>query len=243
MAATVTASRTFFGLKDALDKCQASANDPINAFDCFRNLGNAASQPLPPLVREAVRSVINDLAAGGKATGEIIRDGNQRISDAAKAEGMPGFPPADPTPPGMEWQPTITVSADGTSFSQGPSRLVPEGTRSSTNEYYDPDGNRIYPPDGGWANPKDPSKPWSDTPPEDDSPGIDPGTGSSFDAGQKSVPRRDPLTLDLDGDGLETVGFDPSRPVYFDHDLNGTREGTGWVKPDCKHPQISATHC
>ena len=79
--------------------------------------------------------------------------------------------------------------------------------------------------------------PWSDARHYDgDSP---PGEGNNgnaisdpFKGAQRFFPRRDPLTLDLDGDGLETVGFDPSRPIYFDHDLNGVKEGTGWVKSD-----------
>lgn len=41
---------------------------------------------------------------------------------------------------------------------------------------------------------------------------------------------RDPLVLDLDGDGLETVGT--SAGVMFDHDASGVRRGTGWVRPD-----------
>ena len=44
--------------------------------------------------------------------------------------------------------------------------------------------------------------------------------------------RRDPLTLDLDGDGLETVGIDPTQPILFDHDGDGIKTGTGWVLPD-----------
>ena len=36
-------------------------------------------------------------------------------------------------------------------------------------------------------------------------------------------PRRDPLTLDLDGDGLETMGIDTGRLVYFDHDNDGVK--------------------
>ena len=51
---------------------------------------------------------------------------------------------------------------------------------------------------------------------------VDGQVNGTYSGAQRSVPRRDPLTLDLDGDGLETVGFNPSRPVYFDHDLNGT---------------------
>ncbi|SFJ49047.1 hypothetical protein SAMN05216429_10353 [Marinobacter persicus] len=46
------------------------------------------------------------------------------------------------------------------------------------------------------------------------------------------IQRSDPLTLDLDGDGLETTGIDPTNPILFDHDGDGTANATGWVKPD-----------
>jgi hypothetical protein len=39
---------------------------------------------------------------------------------------------------------------------------------------------------------------------------------------------RDPLTLDLDGDGIETV----AAGVLFDHTGEGRRAATGWVGPD-----------
>jgi hypothetical protein len=61
---------------------------------------------------------------------------------------------------------------------------------------------------------------------------INPQTNDFFNAAQNWQPRRDPLTLDLDGDGLETTGFTAASPIYFDHDLNGIKEGTGWVKSD-----------
>ncbi|WP_269633500.1 calcium-binding protein, partial [Pelomonas sp. BJYL3] len=41
---------------------------------------------------------------------------------------------------------------------------------------------------------------------------------------------QDPLALDLDGDGIETVGADAG--ILFDHDADGTRVATGWVKGD-----------
>lgn len=45
--------------------------------------------------------------------------------------------------------------------------------------------------------------------------------------------RRDPLVLDLDGDGVETSGpNDPGSNVYFDATGAGVRVRTGWVKPD-----------
>jgi len=42
----------------------------------------------------------------------------------------------------------------------------------------------------------------------------------------------DPLALDLDGDGLETVGVNGANSVYFDQDGDGIKNATGWVKGD-----------
>ena len=61
---------------------------------------------------------------------------------------------------------------------------------------------------------------------------IDPKTGQSFKQGQNWVQRRDPLTLDLDGDGLETIGIAATNPIQFDHDGDGIKNGTGWVLSD-----------
>lgn len=44
--------------------------------------------------------------------------------------------------------------------------------------------------------------------------------------------KKDPLTLDLDGDGLETIGINPAAPILFDHDGDGIANATGWIKPD-----------
>jgi hypothetical protein len=52
----------------------------------------------------------------------------------------------------------------------------------------------------------------------------------AFDWAFNAIVRRDPLTLDLDGDGLETVPV--SAGVLFDHDADGVRTGTGWVASD-----------
>jgi Ca2+-binding RTX toxin-like protein len=43
---------------------------------------------------------------------------------------------------------------------------------------------------------------------------------------------RDPLMLDLDGDGIETTSSREGTVVLFDHDADGVKTGTGWVKPD-----------
>ncbi|HEY0024466.1 MAG TPA: calcium-binding protein, partial [Longimicrobium sp.] len=45
------------------------------------------------------------------------------------------------------------------------------------------------------------------------------------------APLRDPLALDLDGDGIETIGTDGS-VVMFDHDADGVKTGTGWLTGD-----------
>ena len=44
------------------------------------------------------------------------------------------------------------------------------------------------------------------------------------------LPRIDPLALDLDGDGIETRGADGR--VVFDHNGDGVKTGTGWLRPD-----------
>ena len=41
---------------------------------------------------------------------------------------------------------------------------------------------------------------------------------------------QDPLAIDLDGDGIETIGADGT--MVFDHDDDGVKTGTGWVKAD-----------
>jgi hypothetical protein len=56
--------------------------------------------------------------------------------------------------------------------------------------------------------------------------------GDLFSAAQRTVPRRDPLTLDLDGDGLETVPPSSTDPILFDHEGDGVKTGTGWVSAD-----------
>jgi hypothetical protein len=62
--------------------------------------------------------------------------------------------------------------------------------------------------------------------------GIDDDANGDFLNAQTWRRRIDPLTLDLDGDGLETVGLDTARPVHFDHNADGVQTATGWVAPD-----------
>ena len=55
---------------------------------------------------------------------------------------------------------------------------------------------------------------------------------ASFNASQAWIQRYDPLTLDLDGDGIETVAASTTNPILFDHDGDGVKTGTGWIKSD-----------
>jgi hypothetical protein len=57
-------------------------------------------------------------------------------------------------------------------------------------------------------------------------------TNTHFTSAQNWQPPRDPLVLDLDGDGIETVGISGASPVLFDHDADGIRTGTGWIGAD-----------
>ncbi len=61
---------------------------------------------------------------------------------------------------------------------------------------------------------------------------ISPSTNRKYLEARNWTPPRDPLVLDLDGDGIEAIGIDPTRPILFDHDGDGTRNATGWIKGD-----------
>ncbi|SDR74803.1 Ca2+-binding protein, RTX toxin-related [Halopseudomonas sabulinigri] len=56
---------------------------------------------------------------------------------------------------------------------------------------------------------------------------IDPDVNKSFDYAMSAT---SPIVLDLDGDGIETIGANGS--VLFDHDGDGHKHGTGWVESD-----------
>ncbi len=61
-------------------------------------------------------------------------------------------------------------------------------------------------------------------------PKVDEDSNAYFSAARSVVVRRDPLILDLDGDGLELTAASGS--VLFDHNADGIKAGTGWVRPD-----------
>ena len=59
-----------------------------------------------------------------------------------------------------------------------------------------------------------------------------PAEENGFNGAQTWRPRVDPLILDLDGDGLDTVGASSTSPILFDHDNDGIQTGTGWVNAE-----------
>ncbi|MGA0608932.1 hypothetical protein [Caldimonas sp. KR1-144] len=63
--------------------------------------------------------------------------------------------------------------------------------------------------------------------------GPDPAASDGYRSA-KTPPPRDPLAIDLDADGIETLGIptDGSSPVLFDHNANGIKTGTGWLTGD-----------
>ncbi len=79
-------------------------------------------------------------------------------------------------------------------------------------------GHRVPPPPGGGGAAGGPAG------------GVGPGAGGGFSGAREFRPR-DPLAIDMDGDGLETVGIG-SNPVLFDHNADGVQTGTGWLAPD-----------
>ena len=65
----------------------------------------------------------------------------------------------------------------------------------------------------------------------DEALGINPTSNATYLSG-RNWRQVDPLALDLDGDGLETTGIASTNTTLFDHDGDGVRTGTGWVKGD-----------
>ncbi len=59
--------------------------------------------------------------------------------------------------------------------------------------------------------------------------GINDKTNKNYTDAKKFTPRRDPLTLDLNNNGIETLDLD--KGVVFDFNGDGTKTGTGWIAP------------
>jgi len=62
--------------------------------------------------------------------------------------------------------------------------------------------------------------------------GFDPLANSKYGDSQTFVRppvRRDPLVLDLNDNGIETVGINTASPILFDQNADGVKTATGWI--------------
>ena len=60
-------------------------------------------------------------------------------------------------------------------------------------------------------------------------PKNDPKINTKYRNGTAPPRPRDPLAIDLNGNGIDTVGI-TATPILFDHNADGIRTGTGWVQ-------------
>ncbi|MGH6646964.1 calcium-binding protein, partial [Aquabacterium sp.] len=58
---------------------------------------------------------------------------------------------------------------------------------------------------------------------------VSPGANNNYRDATTYRPR-DPLAIDLTGNGIETVGINPASPILFDHNGDGIKTGTGWLQ-------------
>jgi hypothetical protein len=70
--------------------------------------------------------------------------------------------------------------------------------------------------------------------------GINPAVHDAFVEARAVILRRDPLAIDLDHDGIETIGI-TTTPVFFDHDGDGMRTPTGWLQGDDSGAELFGT--
>ena len=118
-----------------------------------RGLG-VVQRPMPPGVKQIIRSVGKTAIGAGKQGAKTIHDYHKRLENELTKANAPGSPASqDAVPPGMERQPVIIVTDNGRTFTQGPDKIVPKGSALPPwRPYYvDSRGNRIFPPKNGWA--------------------------------------------------------------------------------------------
>lgn len=114
-----------------------------------------------------------------------------------------------------------------------PSHVLPEdkdkasAMRERARWFFEPRVRRYETPPGD-----DPCTPWGGDPLGPCIEDIPPAVSDNFTGAGNFIRRRDPLTLDLDHDGIETVGIDPNNPLLFDHDGDSVKTATGWISPD-----------
>ncbi|HEX8615891.1 MAG TPA: calcium-binding protein [Telluria sp.] len=148
-----------------------------------------------------------DIGAKSKSYEDSVARAREAISKAVPSSGPDGASGS-----GVNWMPESTWSkpSDPSKPVNWPPTFPPDGKRFP--------GDNTYHPKDGNSGPRG----WH----------INPGGTGFFNGAEHWVPRRDPLTLDLDHDGLETSGASATNPVYFDHDGDGVLTSSGWITPD-----------
>ncbi|HSH96827.1 MAG: calcium-binding protein [Methylophilaceae bacterium] len=58
---------------------------------------------------------------------------------------------------------------------------------------------------------------------------MNPNVGQAFNTFSTYPQRSDPFTLDLNGNGIDTVGISTTNPILFDIDADGVKTSTGWI--------------
>jgi len=155
-----------------------------------------------------ISNSFNDLfqkTDGAQVAEAIFRDFFSTVGGlvAGGIAGVSSIPWAGP------WAPAVGL-AGGEAFSRAWQAAFDEAKNWSSNNNI---GGKIY----DWMNPTSVAK------------NIDPKCGRDFNNAQRP-PRKDPLTLDLDNDGLETVAVSSS--LLFDHDGDGIKNASGWIGAD-----------
>lgn len=205
---------------NAIQSGIGDVNALITAIDTALNNANSSGEPV----------VIEDTGGGGSG-------GNNGGNNSGNPGGGDAeTPPIEPLviKPGDEWGPEFEVTPEqqevlnDSDFSPPPSEAPSDNDGSSnggsgngsgsgggggSNSVRYPDLEDLFNPPGGGGGSNDPN-------------GYGPGGPSGGDK-----VKRDPLVLDLDGDGVELTELGMP-PVFFDGDGDGVASLTGWVNPD-----------
>lgn len=125
----------------------------------------------------------------------------------------------------------VVTTAAAVAADMSASMLFTEAYNGARKYFSNPDiyyNNQTIHPVGKWLPPPgDPN--WR---PQIGRRNADPAIAITFNNFSKYPQRTDPFTLDLDNDGIETVGVNAVTPLLFDIDAVGIQKSVGWVKAD-----------
>ncbi len=205
-------------------------------WDPSRDNPSIAPQPREKIIEgedlsskwRKITDTMDDIASRNIPYSPFSRNSNASADEAIRRAGLPAPALGDPTHywapgshydlPGGDSSPNGEVFPEGRRWWQEIPDWFPEWRKRRLDEPADPD------PGGDPAT----GMPWPGTP----WPGVSPKVRTTFDRVSRYPQRTDPFTLDLDGDGLETVGVNAANPLLFDINATGIKQSVGWVKPD-----------